>query len=118
MTDVSDNAVEVDEENEHLRDLLEETTVEVAGEDHSLVQLIKDVRVAHQELDQYKKGSLTLTSALEDRKMVAKNDGDEQLVELIDLLKESAYGVCLRLQRGDLELLGERDGEFSGYFAE
>jgi hypothetical protein len=48
---------------------------------------------------------------------MAKGEDDEQLVEILEGMKESAFGVYLRLQRGDLELLGERDGKHSGYFA-
>ncbi|AGM10816.1 hypothetical protein M192_gp063 [Halorubrum tailed phage 8] len=105
------------EKTEELKRLMSETTVEIGGEDESLADLVGDIKTAHQELDAYKSGALKLSNALDERILMAKGDEDEQLIEILEGLKESSFGVYLRLQRGDLELLGERDGKHSGYFA-
>jgi len=100
-----------------LKRLMNETTVEIGGGDETLADLVGDIKKAHQELDAYKSGALTLSNALDERILMAKGEDDEQLIEILEGMKESAFGVYLRLQRGDLELLGERDGKHSGYFA-
>ena len=105
------------ETTEELKRLMNETTVEIGGENERLSDLVGDIKTAHQELDAYKSGALKLSNALDERILMAKGDEDEQLVEILEGLKESSFGVYLRLQRGDLELLGERDGKHSGYFA-
>ncbi|AAL54962.1 hypothetical protein HfxHF1_300 [Halophage HF1] len=105
------------EKNDELKRLMNETTVDIGGEDETLADLVGDIKTAHQELDAYKSGALKLSNALDERIMMAKGDEDEQLIEILEGLKESSFGVYLRLQRGDLELLGERDGKHSGYFA-
>ncbi|AGM11040.1 hypothetical protein HCTV-8_gp63 [Haloarcula virus HCTV-8] len=105
------------EKTEELKRLMNETTVEIGGEDERLSDLVGDIKKAHQELDAYKSGALKLSNALDERILMAKGDEDEQLIEILEGLKDSAFGVYLRLQRGDLELLGERDGKHSGYFA-
>ncbi|UBF19650.1 hypothetical protein HRTV-10_gp66 [Halorubrum tailed virus 10] len=105
------------EKTEELKRLMNETTVEIGGEEERLSDLVGDIKTAHQELDAYKSGALKLSNALDERILMAKGEKDEQLIEILEGLKESSFGVYLRLQRGDLELLGERDGKHSGYFA-
>jgi hypothetical protein len=113
------NITDTTETEAELKRLMDETTVEVGGADETLADLVRDIKTAHEELDAYKSGALTLSNALDERIMQVKNDGsDEDLIEILEGMKESAFGVYLRLQRGDLELLGERDGKHSGYFAQ
>lgn len=107
-----------DVDDERVEQLLENTTVEVEGDTETLSDLLRDIQVAHGELDDYKRGALKLSQSLDERKMVAEDQGDTELVEILEDIKSAGFGVYLRLQRGDLELLGERDGKHSGYFAE
>lgn len=115
MDDDLPNPNDADEE---MRELLENTEVEVGDDSLSLVGIVKDIETAHQELDDYKKGALILASALKERQEEAENNGNEQLVEVLEDFHDSSFGVYLRLQRGDLELVGERDGKHSGYFSD
>lgn len=111
MTDIE---ISLDDEDDE--ELAKETTVEVEGVDESLTDLMKDVAVAHQRLDEYKNGSLKLVQALDERIIEAEMADETDRVRLLQDVKKSAHGVHLRLERGDAELLGERDGKHSGYF--
>lgn len=116
---MSDIDIDVDEEYEEAKTLLEETTIDsVGGESATLGELLRDIKTAHKELDGYKSGSLLLSQDLDERKEQAVADGDIVLAQLLQDMKHSAFAVHLRLQRGDLELMGKRDGEYSGYFQE
>lgn len=111
-----DKQPDIDEEK--VERLMKETTIEVDGKTQPLGQIFKDIQAGHEELDQYKSGAMVLSEALDERRMQAKQSGDEMLVDLLDDFKDSAYGIFLRIERGDLELVGERDGKHSGFFSE
>lgn len=97
--------------------LLEDVTVTVQGDERSLADVMKDLSVAHAELDAYKQGSMALSTALDERTIQAEMDGDRELQAALREIKRKAFSVYLRIQRGDEELTGERDGKYSGYFA-
>ena len=86
------------------------------GEQMSLADATKDLAQSHEELDSYKRGALTMCSAIDERLQQAENDGNDALAAILREMKRTAFGVYLRVQRGDEELLGDRDGEYSGFF--
>lgn len=98
-------------------ELLEAVTVEIQGDERSLAALMQDLAIAHKELDSYKSGGLTVSTALDERMVQAEMDGDDDTYAMLQNIKRTSFGLYLRLQRGDQELTGERDGKYSGYFA-
>lgn len=81
-----------------------------------LEKMMLDIIVGHQELNQYKKGALTFYSCLSERLEEEKEinpDSDECVV--LEEIKDSAFGLYLRLHRGDMEVNGDREGKYSGY---
>lgn len=79
--------------------------------------LMLDLAVGHNELEQYKKGALSTVDAVDERlKEEQERNPDSLECQILKEVKHSAFGMYLRLQRGDKELHGERDGEYSGYF--
>ena len=98
--------------------LIEDVTVDVAGDETQLASLIKDIEVAHQELDEYKNGSLVASDALDEKIAQATINGNDELKEILIDVKDAAFGVYLRVQYGDEELLGNRneDSQYHGYF--
>lgn len=79
--------------------------------------VMMDLIVGHNEVEQHKKGALALYSALDERLMEEQDKTDnKETVELLKEVKEAAFGLYLRIQRGDLELHGDRDGKYSGYY--
>jgi hypothetical protein len=104
------NKIEATEER------IENTTIQVGENEQSLGELIKDVQMAHKEIDEYKSGALVLNQALNERLTQAEKENDTQLIEVLETLQHSAFGIYLRVIRGDDELVGIRDGNYSGYF--
>lgn len=100
--------------------LIEDVTVEVGGDDIPLAALMKDIEVAHQELDEYKNGSLVASEALDEKIAQATINDNVELKNLLIDVKDAAFGVYLRVQYGDLELLGKRneDAEYYDYFSD
>ena len=100
--------------------LIEDVTVDVAGDETQLASLIKDVEVAHQELDEYKNGALVASDAVDEKIAQATINENDELKEILIDVKNAAFGVYLRVQYGDEELLGNRnpDAEYHGYFSE
>lgn len=107
--------VDVDVDADRVERLIEAKEVSVGGTDTPLKALISDIQTAHAELDEYKSGSLTLAQDLSE---AAKETDDEVLQAILSDMSDGAFGVYLRLHRGDLELLGGREGEYSDFFAE
>lgn len=98
--------------------LIEDVTVRVAGDDVPLAALMVDIETAHKELDEYKNGAIQASDALDEKIAEATiNENEELKKHLIDV-KDAAFGVYLRVQYGDMELLGNRneDSEHHGYF--
>lgn len=100
--------------------LIEGVTLEVAGDDVPLAALMKDVEVAHKELDEYKNGAIVASEAIDEKIAQATINENEELKNLLIDVKDAAFGVYLRVQYGDMELLGNRnpDAEHHGYFSD
>jgi hypothetical protein len=108
-----ENIVDVGEGD--VSELLESNTVEHGGKEMRLSKLIGDIQTAHKQLDEYKAGSLSLAQTLSE---AAQETDDETLRAILSDISDESFGVYLRLHRGDMELLGERDGEYSGHYTE
>lgn len=100
--------------------LIEGVTVEIADDEVPLPSLMKDIETAHKELDEYKNGSLVASEALDEKIAQATINENEELKNLLIDVKDAAFGVYLRVQYGDLELLGRRneEAEYHGYFSD
>lgn len=100
--------------------LIEGVTVELPDGDTPLAAIMQDIETAHKELDEYKNGSLVVSDALDEKIAQATINENEELKELLIDVKDAAFGVYLRVQYGDLELLGNRneDAEYHGYFSD
>jgi hypothetical protein len=102
---------------EEMGEVMNDVSVEIGGDAQPLSALVQDIQMGHKELDDYKSGSLALTQALDERIDVAESDeSPEFLLEILNDLRDTAFGIYLRIQRGDEELVGDRDGEYSGHF--
>jgi hypothetical protein len=94
--------------------LAEETTI---GEDGTTaMDMVESITEAHASLTQIRRSSLQATAKLEEQLQVAEENGESEKVELLEAIRHNAYGLFLRLRRGDAELTGERDGEFTNYY--
>lgn len=96
--------------------LTENTMVETPDGEVPVSSVMADIIIAHHDLDDYKSAGLSMCQAVKERRLEAEVDGDEQIATLLKELEHSAFGIYLRVKRGDDELLGDRDGPFSGYF--
>ena len=97
------------------------TSVEIDtpdGETATLAQVAADLVVAHEEIEAYKNGALAYSQYLDEAIIEHETLGNDEVVQILTELKRTAFGVYLRVKRGDEELLGERDGKYSGYFAD
>lgn len=110
-----EDIVDVDATEEEITELIESTTIEASGMQPPLSALVQDLQTAHEELDEYKSGSLSLAQSLSEE---AKETNDEVLEAVLTDMSDAAFGVYLRLHRGDMELFGKRDGEYSGFLTE
>jgi hypothetical protein len=82
-----------------------------------LAEIMLDVTRGHNELEQYKRGALALYEALDERLAEEeKRNPDSDECQVIREVKRTAFGLYLRVQRGDMELHGDRDGRYSGYY--
>ena len=120
--------VEVDAENaptldeltgEEINERLTEVSIEMPdGEESTLAEVAADLVVAHNEIERYKQGALALSQSIDEASIQHEMDGDEEVVEILKELKRTAFGAYLRVKRGDDELMGSREGKYSGYFAD
>ncbi|UBF22426.1 hypothetical protein HCTV-15_gp59 [Haloarcula virus HCTV-15] len=86
------------------------------GETATLAEVAADLVVGHEEIESYKNGALAYSQYLDEAIVeheVAEND---DIVQILQELKRTAFGIYLRIKRGDDELLGDRDGKYSGYY--
>lgn len=74
-----------------------ETTIEYAGSELTLQEAATDLANAHDEIDQYQAGALTLANELEDLQMTAEAEGNETLAQTAYQLKQSAIAVSTRI---------------------
>lgn len=100
--------------------LIEGISLDVGGEETPLGVVMEDIEEAHKDLDEYKNGSLVLSKALDEKIAQATINGNTELKNLLIDVKEATFGVYLRVQYGDVELLGDRnpDAEYHGYFSD
>lgn len=104
-----------DDDSGQVNELMRTETISVNGVETALGDVVSDIKTAHSELDEYKAGSLSLAQTLSE----AADEADGKLLEGILLdMSDNAFLAYLRLQRGDQELLGERDGKYSNYLNE
>jgi len=83
----------------------------------TLGSIMLDLAVMHNEIEQTKQGAYNLYLALDDRLAEEeKRNGSEVTCDIIQEAKETAFGLFLRIERGDKELHGDRPGKYSGYF--
>lgn len=83
----------------------------------SLTEIMMDLMEAQNQLEKYKQGAAILHKKLEERLEEETQDGtDEDILMVLEEVSEAARGVYLRVERGDQELTGDRDGKYSGYF--
>lgn len=111
----TDKITDIDADDETVTDRLENTTIDFKGQESSLGAVLQDVKTAHQDLDEYKQGSLKLAQELSEK---ADEADDKMLEAILTDMSDAAFAVYLRLNRGDLELRGDRDGEYAGLYAE
>lgn len=98
-------------------EFLTDTTIETPdGEQESLADIAIRLVEAHSMVEKYKTGSLALTQALDEA--IIEHQGNDEVVDSLNELKYAAFGVYLRVQRGDAELAGDREGRYSGYYEE
>lgn len=114
--DTADDVPFADLSTEALTDLIHDVTLDAPDGEMTLAEAIEDLAESHEELDAYKRGALTMCSVLDERLQQAEAEGDEALAALLRETKRTSFGLYLRVQRGDEELLGDRDGEYNGYF--
>lgn len=101
---------------EQAETLADNLMIETPEGEVPLTAVMVDILVAHGELDDYREAGLRMTQQLKERRMEAERNDNAEAVALLQELEESAYGIYLRLRRGDAELTGDRDGEYSDYF--
>ncbi|PSP56363.1 hypothetical protein BRC82_02395 [Halobacteriales archaeon QS_1_67_19] len=75
-------------------------TVEYGSEDTSLEDAARDLRTAHEEIEQYRKGALALTAELEELQAMAEAEGNNELARTARQLKQSAIAVTERIEQG------------------
>jgi PAS domain S-box-containing protein len=106
-----------DIDGEELKEVVQNIRVDAPEGKMPLNAIMLDLAVGHNELEQYKQGALSMHKAVDERLQEAeKQNPDSTQCEVLREVKKSAFGLYLRLQRGDEELHGKRDGRYSGYF--
>jgi len=110
-----EHIVDVDADAEQVSELMQSETVELDGIESPLSDIVADIQTAHKELDEYKAGSLNLAQELSE----AADEADNEVLQaMLGDMSDAAFGVYLRLHRGDMELLGEREGKYSDFLTE
>jgi PAS domain S-box-containing protein len=103
---------------ERLQEIVQNVRVDSPKGKLTLNEIMLDLAVGHNELEQYKKGSLSLQNAVDQRLKEEETDNpDSEECAVLREVRDSAFGLYLRIQRGDEELHGNRDGDYSGYFS-
>lgn len=88
------------------------------GETATLAEVAADLVVGHEEIESYKNGALAYSQYLDEAIIEHEVAGNDDVVQILQELKRTAFGIYLRIKRGDDELLGDRDGKYSGYYDE
>ncbi|WP_372611548.1 hypothetical protein [Halomonas sp.] len=104
---------------ERINEIITDVEIETPdGEKTPLGAVAADIVEAHTEVEAYKNGSMALSQALNEALTEYDEDDDEMVAQVIEELRAEAFGVYLRVTRGDDELIGDRDGPYSDYFGE
>jgi hypothetical protein len=74
----------------------------------------------HELLDQIVDAAKKRTEALEELELELQSGDtfDQERAQLVRAVKETSIGPYLRIAHGDIELLGQRDGPFSEFYAQ
>lgn len=120
QADLEDSDVQTDFSDElsagDVSGLIDEVEVDIPDNDPiSLRDMMLDVTAGHYELDSYKRGGLTFAQALDDRIEEAEAAGNQKLAGLLAEVRRAAFGLYLRVRRGDAELEGDIEGKYSGH---
>jgi PAS domain S-box-containing protein len=102
---------------DELEQIVQNIRVDAPSGEMPLNAIMLDLAVGHNELEQYKEGALSLHKAVDERlQEEEQHNPDSKECDVLREVKKAAFGLYLRLQRGDAELHGKRDGKYSGYF--
>lgn len=102
---------------EELQEMAHNIRVSSPEGEINLDALMLDIARSHNELEQSKQGALEMVHAIDNRlKEERERNPESEEVKILEEIRHSAFGLYLRVQRGDEELHGKRDGEYSGYF--
>lgn len=103
--------------DEEIQEIAQNIRIESDDGKIPLDSIMLDIAVMQNELQQSKEGAYTLYRVLSDRLEEEKEKkADPAIIEVIRQVRDSAQGIYLRVERGDEELHGNRDGKYSGYF--
>jgi len=86
------------ENPDSLAALIEDETMHYAGEEEEVTDIVHDLAVAQRELEQYRKGALTLAACLKDKVLEAEAAGDVERAAAFCHLKHSAMDVYGRVE--------------------
>ena len=64
-----------------------------------------------------KTGALSISQSIDEGIIEHEDAGNDEVVDVLKELKSTAFGIYLRIKRCDEELMGDREGKYSGYFA-
>lgn len=104
-------------DNTDLEEISQNVRVDAPSGEMPLNAVMMDLAVGHNELEQYKKGALSLQKAIDERLQEEQScNPDSKTCEVLEEVRDAAFGLYLRIQRGDEELHGKRSGKYSGYF--
>jgi PAS domain S-box-containing protein len=108
----------LDELDENLvAEVTQNIRIEAPDENFTLQEIILDTMVSHNQLEDMKKGGLTLYKVIDERLQEEEERNPDSIeCEVLEAVKRSVFGLYLRVQRGDKELKGDRPGRYSNYF--
>lgn len=86
------------EETDSLAGLIESETVNYGNREMDVTDIIHDLAVAQRELEQYRKGALSLAASLDEKVLEAEAAGDVERAAALCHLKRSAMDVYGRVE--------------------
>jgi hypothetical protein len=102
---------------EELNQIVKNTRVDAPSGKMPLSKIMLDLAVSHNKIEQYKQGAFSLYDALNQRlDEEQEKNPDSDTAKVLEEIASSAFGMYLRINLGDEELHGERDGEYSDYW--
>lgn len=91
------------EDTDSLASLIEAETVHHASREMDVTDIVHDLAVAERELEQYRRGALSLSASLDEKVLEAEAAGDVERADGLRRLKRSAmdvYGQVEKQQEG------------------